>query len=151
MHDSLRMSRIEGIGDLHSEIQDFPDIEWLASNQVLQRLSLQQLHGDEVLAVRFVNFMDRADVGMIERGRSKCFALKSLPRSGIVLHIRGKKFQRDMPMQLKVLGFVHHTHTAATELLQDSIVRDGLADHLTSVAVRRRSSSKKFSRKITWF
>src|SRR5882724_12043346 len=118
---------------------------------MLERLSLQQPHGDEVLAVCFVDLMNRADVGMIERGRSKCFALKSLPRSGIVLHIRGKKFQRDMPMQLKVFGFIHHTDPATTELLQDAIVRDGFPDHLTSVAVRRRSSSKKFSRKITWF
>ena len=56
-----------------------------------------------------------------------------------------------MPMQLEVFGFVDHTHPAATELRENAIVRDGLADHFACVAVRRRTSSKKFSRKITWF
>ena len=34
-----------------------------------------------------------------------------------------------MAVQLEVFGFVHHTHPAATELREDAIVRDGLADH----------------------
>src|ERR1019366_2636072 len=55
-----------------------------------------------------------------------------------------------MPAQLEVFGFVDHTHPAATELRENAIVRDGLADHFACVAVRRRTSSKKFSRKITW-
>jgi hypothetical protein len=33
-----------------------------------------------------------------------------------------------MAVQLEVFRFMHHTHAAATELLQDTIVRDGLAD-----------------------
>src|ERR1700730_10650244 len=33
-------------------------------------------------------------------------------------------------MQPSVLGLVHHTHPATTELLDDAVVRDGLADHL---------------------
>src|SRR6202521_4494681 len=56
-----------------------------------------------------------------------------------------------MAGQLEVFRFVHYTHPAATELREDAIVRDGLADHFACVAMRRRTSSKKFSRKITWF
>src|ERR1700692_392075 len=55
-----------------------------------------------------------------------------------------------MTVQLEVFRFVHHTHPAATELRENAIVRNGLADHFACVAVRRRTSSKKFSRKITW-
>jgi hypothetical protein len=32
-------------------------------------------------------------------------------------------------LQLEVFGFVDHTHPASPELLEDAIVRDGLADH----------------------
>ena len=32
-------------------------------------------------------------------------------------------------MQPRVLGLVDHTHPAAAELLNDAVVRDGLADH----------------------
>src|ERR1700686_4448509 len=87
---------------------------------------------------------------MIERGRGAGLALKSFAGSRIVLHLRRQEFQRDMAVQIEVFGFVDHTHPAAAQLLDDAIVRDGLADHLACVAVRRRTSSKKFSRKNTW-
>jgi serine/threonine protein kinase len=34
-----------------------------------------------------------------------------------------------MTVQLQVFSLIDHTHAAATELFQDAIVRDGLADH----------------------
>src|SRR5579862_9863457 len=84
--------------------------------------------------------MNRADVRMIERGGSEGFPLKSFTGSGIVLHLGRQELQRDMPVQLEVFGFVHHTHPAATELREDAIVRNGLADHFACVAVHRRTS-----------
>jgi len=62
------------------------------------------------------------------RGGSRS-ALESLQRLRIAGQFPGKELQRDMAAQLEVFGFVHHTHAAATELLQDAIVRNGLADH----------------------
>jgi hypothetical protein len=53
---------------------------------MLERLSLQQLHRNEALTVRFVDLVDRADVRMIERGRSEGFALEAFAGSRIVLH-----------------------------------------------------------------
>ena len=32
-------------------------------------------------------------------------------------------------MESSVLGFVDHSHTTAAQLLDDAVVRDGLADH----------------------
>jgi hypothetical protein len=43
---------------------------------MLERLSLQQLHGNEVLTVRFLNLVDRAIVRVIERGRREGFPLE---------------------------------------------------------------------------
>src|ERR1700693_4288720 len=96
---------------------------------MLKRLSLDQLHGDEVLAVRFVDLVYRADVRMIERRRSKCFSSESFAGSRIILHLHRQELQRNMAVQREVFGFVYHTHPAATELREDAIVRDGLADH----------------------
>jgi hypothetical protein len=92
-------------------------------------LPLQQLHGDEVLAVRFVDLVNRADVRMIERRGSEGFPLELFAGGRIILQFLRQKLQGDMAVQLDVFGFVHHTHAAATELFQDPIVRDGLADH----------------------
>jgi hypothetical protein len=52
---------------------------------VLEHLSLQQIHGDEVLTVRFINLMDRADVRMIERGGSASIGVSFAFVVGIVI------------------------------------------------------------------
>ena len=135
MHDSLRMSCIESVGHLRSQIQDLFHFERLSADQVLERLPLQQFHGDEVLPVRFVDLVDRADVRMIERRRGEGFPLEAFASSRIVLHFRRQELQRDMAVQLEVFGLIHHTHPAAAELFQNPIVRDGLANHRELMAV----------------
>ena len=40
-----------------------------------------------------------------------------------------QELQGDEAMEASVLGLVNHTHPAAAELLDDAVVRDGLADH----------------------
>ena len=51
-------------------------------------------------------------------------------------YILGQKLQCDEAPKLSVLGLVDHAHAATAQLLDDPVVRDGLADHranLTSV------------------
>ena len=48
-------------------------------------------------------------------------------RLGIFGYFIGKKLQCDEAMQPRVLGLVDNTHAA--ELLDDTVVRDGLPDH----------------------
>jgi hypothetical protein len=40
-----------------------------------------------------------------------------------------QELEGDEPMQPRVLSLIHNTHPAATELIHDAVVRDGLADH----------------------
>jgi hypothetical protein len=49
-------------------------------------------HGDEVLAIGFVDFVDRADVGMIERGGGKSLSLEAFARGGVVPISAGRNF-----------------------------------------------------------
>ena len=129
MHDALRMCSVQSIGHLHSQIEDFLDIQRLAPNQVLERLSLQQLHGDEGPAVSFVDLVDCADVWMIQRRCSKGFPLEAFASGRIPGQLFRQKLQGHMAAQLEVFRFVDHTHAAATKLFQDAVVGDGLPDH----------------------
>jgi hypothetical protein len=43
--------------------------------------------------------------------------------------IIGQELQGDEALKLGILGLVDHSHPAATEFLDDAVVRDGLADH----------------------
>ena len=45
------------------------------------------------------------------------------------LHQAGTS-ERQIGAEFSVLGLVDHTHPAAAQLLDDAVVRDGLADHL---------------------
>src|ERR1700681_996676 len=101
MHNPLGVCGVQRINNLRSQLQQLFDSERFSADLVLERLSLQQLHGDEVLAVRFVNLVDRADVRMIERGGSEGFSLKSFAGSRIVLHLWRQELQRDMAVQLQ--------------------------------------------------
>src|ERR1700724_2918799 len=66
---------------------------------------------------------------MTMKARPASFALEALEGLRILGHIVGKKFERDEPAEAGVLGFVHHTHAAATQFFLDTVVGDGFVDH----------------------
>ena len=56
------------------------------------------------------------------------FALEARQRLRVLGDIIGQELQGDEAIELGVFGLVDHTHAAAAELLDDAVVRDGLAD-----------------------
>jgi hypothetical protein len=144
--DALGVCRIEGVGNLDRQVQKLRRLHGLPTNAVLERLALQKLHGDEGLALVLVDVVDRADVGVVEGGAGLGLALEPLQGDGVAEELLGQELQRDGPVEAGVLGLVDDTHAAAANLLEDAVVRDGLADHgwTQSVGTRRFSSSNQF-------
>jgi hypothetical protein len=66
---------------------------------------------------------------MVQRRGGPSFAAEALERLPVVGYVVGKELKGDKAAETCVLGLIHHTHPAATELLDDAVVRDGLADH----------------------
>ena len=96
---------------------------------MLERLTIQKLHGDERLAVLLADVMNRADARVIQR---RCgLGLTSKPLQGLAIlgHAFRQELKGDKAVQPRVFGLVDNTHAAATELLDDAVVRDGLANH----------------------
>ena len=100
-----------------------------ARDHVLQRHAIQVLHDDERLVIFLSDFIDCADVGMIQRGSGLRFALKPSHRLGILGEFFGQELQCDEAVKRGVLCFVNHTHPATAEHLNHEIMRNGLADH----------------------
>src|ERR1700693_5151243 len=96
---------------------------------MLQSVAIQNLHGDESLAVLFANVVNRADVGMVECRCSLGFPLEAAEGLRIAGHFVGQEFQPHKTMQASVLGLVNHPHPAATELFDNAVVRNCLVDH----------------------
>ena len=71
MDDPLRVGRLEGVRDLGPEVQQRGEVDGPAPDPLRERLALEELHGDEVLALVLVDRVDGADPGVVEgRGRA---------------------------------------------------------------------------------
>src|SRR5437667_345235 len=55
----------------------------------------------------------------------------TIPLQGLAIlgHAFRQELKGDKAVQPRVFGLVDNTHAAATELLDDAVVRDGLANH----------------------
>ena len=80
MDDAAGMRRIQRIGDLNSQGQQFVQRQRLAVDVLLQRHSVEELHGDEGLAIVFIDFVNGADVGMVQGRGGLRLALKAAER-----------------------------------------------------------------------
>ena len=96
VHDAFRVGSIESVGDLDAQIEHLFNFERSAGKQMLQRLPLQQLHGDEVMPRNFVDRVNRADVGMVERRSCARLALKALQPLPILGQFFRQELQGDM-------------------------------------------------------
>jgi len=115
-----------GIGDLDAPIEHRLDLHRLASDSVPERLALQQFHSDEGSPVTLVNLVDRADVRVVQRGRSLGFPLETAESLCVVGEIVGKELQGDVSAELQVFSLIHNTHSAAADPAEDAVMGDRL-------------------------
>jgi hypothetical protein len=100
-----------------------------SGNVMLQRGAFHKLHGNKRLAILLANLVDRANVGVIQRGSCTRLSTKPFQYLRIVGQVVGNKLERDEPMKGRILGLVHDAHAAPTQHLDDSVMRNDLADH----------------------
>ena len=146
MDDAFRVRGVERVGDFDGEREHGVAIERASGDGVLERYAVQKLHGDEGLALRFINpllvdFVNRANVGMVQRGSGLRLALKTGQSLRVFGHIVGEKFQGDEAVQLDVLGLVDHAHAATAKLLDDPVVGNSLAEHSVNATWRVEGES----------
>jgi hypothetical protein len=63
--------------NLDSQVQHLLQRQRLAGNAVLQRLPIEKLQRNERLIVVFSDFMDGANIGMVQGGSRLCLAVKA--------------------------------------------------------------------------
>jgi hypothetical protein len=73
--------------------------------------------------------MDRANIGVVESGCCTRFATETFQGVRVLGKVSGEKLECHESPKFGVLGLVHYTHPAAAQLLDDAVMRDGLADH----------------------
>src|SRR5690349_1267270 len=140
------MCCIEGIGNFDGKRKKGVHFKRLARNTVLEGHSLKKFHHNKRLVFVSADFVDSADVRMIKRRCRPSFATESLESLPVAGYVFGQELESNKPAEFEVFGLEHHTHTAAAQLLNDAVVRDGLADHRESepnLTLRKRAKSKR--------
>src|SRR5262249_9445297 len=121
------VGHVEGVRDLHGIIENLLDGDGLAFDAMLQSDAVEKLHDNERVALVFADVVNCADIGMIEGGGGAGFSAKAFESLGIGREILREKFESYAAAKALVLGFIDDPHAAATQLLENLVMRDGLA------------------------
>ena len=121
MDDAARVQRRERGQNLEADRDRLGHVQRTASQLVRQRLTLEQLHGDEQAAGVFADLVNLTDVGMVDAGRRARFTPQTLARR-LVAGERRDRLQRDHALEALVARLVHHPHAALAELARDGVV-----------------------------
>ncbi len=103
-------------------VDDFKD--WLRQVSLL----LQARPGCQVIAEASDGSVNSADVRVIQCRGGLRFTPEALKDSRVVEHLGRQELQSYPTMESRVLSLVNNAHPAAPELLDDAVVRNGLAD-----------------------
>ena len=130
VNDPSGVSRVQCVGDLDGEREKDFHFQRTPRDAVLQGHTVQKLHGDERMTIVLADFVNRADVGMVEGGSGTSFAAETLQSLRVLGYVIQQEFQRDEAPKLGVLGLVDDAHPATAEFLDDAVVGNGLTDKL---------------------
>ena len=140
MHDAARVRVGQPFGDLRSVAQRVDERRRPPRQDVAEILSLDEFHDDQRRGARLEQFVDLADVRMVERGGGE--RLGSQPQDGV--GVGGVSFanrlQRNGAIQAGVDRLPDDAHTAAAEAGDDAIVADELGDQMRAFPLYRRGA-----------
>ena len=81
----------------------------------------------------FTDLIDRADIGVVGRGRLS-FSLETSQCLGVSGDLVRQELEGNKAMQRSVLSLLNDSRPAAAELLDYAVVRDGLAEQIEWVS-----------------
>src|ERR1700733_157387 len=99
MNDPFAVGSSERVCQLHSPFQHLFKRQGLAGDAMLERGTFHEFHCDKRLTVLVADFVDGANVGMIQGGGCAGFSLKTFQRLWNPGEVIRKKFKSDKPAE----------------------------------------------------
>jgi hypothetical protein len=75
--DAFGVRGIQCVPNFDPQFQRLLQRQGLAGNSFLQRLTVETFHGNKRLAIVLADFVDGANVGMVQGGSGLCFAIEA--------------------------------------------------------------------------
>ncbi len=134
MDDPLRVRGIEGLGNLGSEIDHLRGGQRAPADEPGQHVPVEHLHRQEVPAFVLADFVDGADVRMVQAGDRAGFVLETR----LAVQPAGcDELEHDLAAEGQVVGVVHLGATPFADLGDQLVVRDRLARHIGTIGFTR--------------
>src|SRR6267378_7849378 len=128
VNDPFGVGSIQGIGDFDANGNHGVQFHGPARDDELEGRAVEKLHSDETLAVVLADFINGANVGVVQSGSGASFAAETLESMRVTDQIVGEEFESDKAAEVGVFGLVDDAHAAAAQLFNDAVVRNGFAD-----------------------
>src|ERR1700674_4225832 len=97
VNDALRVGSVKRICDLYTKVEKLLRIKRAAVQQMFERGPVKKLHSDEGTPLEIADFVDGANVGMVESRSSSSFTAESFEGLGITCEFIGKKLECNEP------------------------------------------------------
>src|SRR5208282_3495449 len=89
--------------------------QWSFLQTLGERLAFEIFHDQEVAAILRTNVVERADIRMLERRNSFCFALHALSQFRVRGKMRRQNLDSNNSVEARVLGAVDFAHPARAQ------------------------------------
>ena len=123
MDDPFLVCCLQRLCNFCGDLQDLLQRQRPPTQPVHQHFTFHVFHNYEVLTFELTDFVDVADIGMIQSGCGTGLAQETLLSDRILLHLRWQELQGDFPIQRNVLCQIHHSHAAFADFLHNSVVQ----------------------------
>src|SRR5262244_3100334 len=120
MHDPHAVRGAQCRGDLNAHVNRFVRLHLIVLDTGAQGLAFDELSSDYLLRVNLVNFVNRQDIWMIERGDHARFPNETFDAITISI-IAGQNLQSNIAIELRIVRQVYFAHSTRAELIADFI------------------------------
>ena len=129
MDNALGVGCLERVRNVDAQCQQSAGLQRPSGDAVVERQPSRYSITMNDWPSCFADFVDGADVGMVQRRRRPRFAAETFQGLRVFGHFFRQELQSDEAAEFGVFGLVDHTHAAAAEFLDHTVVRDGLPEH----------------------
>ena len=93
MHNALLVGGLQPVGKLARDVQSVSQLQNPLGNSIFQALPLDVSHHEKRMAFDFIDFMNRADIRMVNQSRSPGFPEQPSAPLAVPEQTSGKKLQ----------------------------------------------------------
>ena len=106
----------QSIGDLQGDVERLGQIKAITFDFFRKHFAVDILHRNERKIAFIIDFVNRADVGVIEPGSGLGFAKEASDPFAVFTEFSRQNLQSNFAIELRVLRQIHFAHPALADL-----------------------------------